>query len=743
MRLLPDWLGRRFVDVLPRWRPPGRSVWADVLAGSVATLVTLAHCLSYSALIFSGDLRDGLALGLWAFLAATSLGCLATAAATTLPPALAGPRNPAVAVMSVLAATVSGAVIAAGGDSAAAVLHVLVALSLATLLSGLIMWLLGAFRLGQAVRFIPYPVIAGFLAASGWLLIAGGARVALGRSFDWGTASTLGPADALRLAIAGGFGALLVALRGRGGTGALLPVLFIVVSGVLNGVLARSGETVGWFLPVTAATSPWSPLSLTLAESLDWRILAAATIEILSIAGVAAMSLMLDASSLEAQRRAMADVDREFKTAGIANLAAAAIGGFAIALAPNASRLIDELGGRRRLAGIAGGLVIGFVLLSGANLAAMVPTPVLGGLLIYLGYGVLAEALWRPQARPAMAELLLTLVIALTIVGAGYLAGIILGLVGACIVFALRYSRIDAVRRHLTRAVLTSPVDRDEATMQWLRHEGRRIHVFWLSGFIFFGSANRVYEQVLAAVGRRDRDERRWVILDVAAVSGLDAAAILSFVKLCGWAHENGVTLTLAGASRELVTEFERAGISSSTQWQFRAFADRGAALEWCEEELLRHAASTPRASPDDAIVRWLDGVLAPGAGARFVEQHLVRRSLAPGEVVCRQGEPSHSIEFVASGSVAVSVSDASGRSVRVRRMLGRTIIGEMGFLRAAPRAATVTADGPAVVYVLDRGSYERLAERDPTLARALLEFIARTLADRLELANREATALL
>ena len=57
------------------------------------------------------------------------------------------------------------------------IINVLVALSVSTLLTGVLLYGIGALRLGQWLRFIPYPVIGGFLAASGILLITGGAEV--------------------------------------------------------------------------------------------------------------------------------------------------------------------------------------------------------------------------------------------------------------------------------------------------------------------------------------------------------------------------------------------------------------------------------------------------------------------------------------------------------------------------------------------------------------------------------------
>ena len=79
--------------------------------------------------------------------------------------------------MSVLAASIATALAAKGASTDQIIVNVLVALSVSTLLTGILLYGVGALRMGQWLRFIPYPVIGGFLAASGILLITGGAEV--------------------------------------------------------------------------------------------------------------------------------------------------------------------------------------------------------------------------------------------------------------------------------------------------------------------------------------------------------------------------------------------------------------------------------------------------------------------------------------------------------------------------------------------------------------------------------------
>jgi MFS superfamily sulfate permease-like transporter len=70
----------------------------------------------------------------------------------------------------------------------------------------------------------------------------------------------------------------------------------------------------------------------------------------------------------------------------------------------------------------------------------------------------------------------------------GYLTGILIGVVCACLLFAISYARVGIVRRHLTRAQFASNVDRSQEVSKYLRKAADAIQIYWLSGYIFFGS---------------------------------------------------------------------------------------------------------------------------------------------------------------------------------------------------------------------------------------------------------------
>ncbi|MDO9382191.1 MAG: SulP family inorganic anion transporter [Hyphomicrobiaceae bacterium] len=721
-----------------------KSVGANSVAGLVASLVTIAYCVSFSALLFQGDLRSGLAMGLWGLLVGSAIAGIYVSLTTSLPPAEAAPDNPAVAVLSVLAATVSAPILAAGGGADRAVLHVLLAFSLATLATGAVLYLLGAFRLAQSVRFVPYPVIGGFLAASGWFLITGGIEVVTGRDLTFATLDdALTAASAPKVLLGASFAFTVFALKQRLGS-YVLPLAFFGGAVVLDLILWSQGlmhAGSGWYIAGAAHPLPWVPALAVAAGDVDWPVLFGATAEIAAVAGVTVLALLLDVTGLEVARGRTADLDHEFRINGAANVIAAPLGGLMGNLSMNGSRLLDETGGAQRISGAFASLVIVLVVLTGIDLPALIPAPILAGLLIYLGIVVLTAVLLNSPSHRAWTDFALALLIMVAIVQFGYLTGVVLGFIAACLMFAFSYSRVAVIRRHLTRAEFSSNVDRAPAANHQLLEHGDRIHIFWLSGFIFFGSSNGVLEEIRDALVSAGKQARRFAVLDVADVSGFDTSAMLSLVKLRNHCAEAGVTLVFAGASPGLQASLKHAGVLGAEE-PHRSFASRNDAIEWCEEKILKAEAAGLSGERASDLTGWLTDELGSEDRARRMASYFDRRELPPGTALYNQNSPSDTIDLVVAGSVAVVVKGETGLPLLIRRMSRKTVVGEMGFFRGNPRRATVSVEGESLVYTLTRASYDRLCAEDPALAAAFLEFIVRALADRLEFANRGIAAL-
>lgn len=148
-----------------------RAGLTDVFAGTVCSVLSIAYCLSYAALIFTGPLQHLLSYGVAVTFLSATIGGAIVALRSSLPFAVAGPDSSVSVVLAALVVTVVQRLVASGNTDLLE--PVLIALSLATILTGLLLCVLGFTHAGRAIRFVPYPVIGGFLGATGWLMITG------------------------------------------------------------------------------------------------------------------------------------------------------------------------------------------------------------------------------------------------------------------------------------------------------------------------------------------------------------------------------------------------------------------------------------------------------------------------------------------------------------------------------------------------------------------------------------------
>src|SRR5262245_66653207 len=98
-----------------------------------------------------------------------------------------------------------------------------------------------------------------------------------------------------------------------------------------------------------------------------------------------------------------------------------------------------------------------FILFSGVDICNVVPKAILGGMLAYLGAVIIVELLSTP-AQSSWMEWALTVVMTVVIINFGYFMGVLTGVIGACLIVALSYSRIGVISPDATRPQLLSNV---------------------------------------------------------------------------------------------------------------------------------------------------------------------------------------------------------------------------------------------------------------------------------------------
>ena len=713
----------------------------DLSAGATCSFLSIAYSLSYATLVFSGPLSQWLGYGVAVTFLSAAIAALVIGLRSSLPLAIAGPDSPTSAVMAAFVAAFVGRVLAEGATE-----HLLeraiIVMALSTALTGTVLLVLGVTHAGRAIRFVPFPVIGGFLGATGWLIVMGATKVTTGQNVTADTVAVLFDSltgekllAAVLLAIA-----LFLGQRRLRSPFALPGLLLAGVIGahlvlLALGVTLDQAQADGWmFSPQLHAglASPWRTDELV---QFPWRVLPSLSGELLSVVFVATVTLLLNTSAVELAIHREANLDRELNSHGIANLLIAALGGY-IGVTSVSRTVVNYLAGATsRLSAITVAVVSAAVVVANPNFLGYVPKCVLGGLLFYLGGNLLYRWIVDSARRLPLLEYLSLLAIALIIVVWGFVAGLLIGVVIGCATFALSASRIPAIKFSFDGSEYHSTLDRGHEELRALLDHGHELQGLSLQGYLFFGSASRLHEHIKGLLAARPGC--RFLLFDFRFVTGLDSSATNSFRQIEELADACGARLVLVNMAREIHDVFRISGLISS---DVLVASDLDRALELCENAIIE--AYQPEASESESLHEWLVDAVGTEHASRLVEE-CQRIEVTPGEIIAREGEKADAMHFILRGRISIVVSAGEGRRLRVRSLGRHTTIGEMGLITGQARSATIEAELASVLYALKADAFERIRRNNPALYQALLTFVIRVMAERLSFANRAIGALL
>ena len=713
----------------------------DLSAGAICSVLSIAYSLSYATLIFSGPLSQWLGYGMVVTLLSASVGTFVIGLRSSLPFTIAGPDSSTSVVMAALVTAFVQRLVAEGATEDL-LQRAIIVMALSTALTGTLLLALGATRAGRAIRFVPYPVIAGFLGATGWLIVVAGAQLATGQSV---TDNTLGALFDLLIGakfLAGAALAIALFLAQRylpssfALPGTLLAGVAVVHIGLLSsGITLVEAQADGWmFSPQThvGLTSPWHSDEL---RQLPWELLPSLFGNLVSVMFVTTITMLLNTSAIELATQREADLDRELKWHGIANLLIAALGGYVSITSMSRTTVNYLAGATGRLSAMAVAAIAAAATVVNPSFLGYVPKSVLGGLLLYLGADLLYRWLVESARRLAFLEYLSLLSIAFIIVEWGFVAGLLIGVVIGCATFALSASRIPAIKFSFDGSEYHSSLDRGPEELAILADHGRELQGMSLQGYLFFGSASRLHEHIKSLLAARP--ECRFLLFDLRLVTGIDSSATHSFRQIKQSADRHGARLVLVNMTLEIQRIFRNAGLISA---DVAVASDLDHALELCEDAIIK--ADQPSGSETESLNDWLVHVVGSEHAAHLA-QECERLEVASGAIIAVEGEPADSMHFIFQGRVSIVVDGGNGRKVRLRSLGRHTTIGEMGLITCQPRSATIEAEVPSVLYVLKAHAFERIRRTNPALCQALLTYVIRVMAERLSFANRSIGALL
>jgi len=707
---------------------------AQLAAGLIIGGVEVVLAVAFAALVFAGATpsRLGDGIGLYLVAAALTLGFLAWRAGER--GVVGSVQDAATAVLSILALSTaykaSTLVLLCQNASVGSCevpdvfLTVVAATLVVTVSCGAIFFVLGTFRLGNLVRFIPYPVVGGFLAGTGWLLFKGGIYIASGVELHFRTFDLLvSPVTLKRWVPALAFGVILYLAVRLVKKPLVIPIvlgigLVLFAIGMLaTGSSIDAAKHGRWLLGPFESVRLWQPWALRALTGADWSAVLSQWAGIATAVFVATIAILFNISGTEVVLHRDLDTNRELRDAGLLNVVSGALGGIPGYHALSLTALAETMSVDARVAGLIAAAVPLAGVIFGASVIELIPRMIVGGVLIFLGLAFLVDWVWDKRKVLPPLEYGVVLVILAVIIGRAYLPGVVVGLVLAVVLFAVNYGRIELVREVAFGETYHSNVDRPPAERAALRTMGDEVQILLVNGFLFFGSANGLLELIRK---RAETDPPRYLVVDLRRVTGVDSSAVVAFVKAMHVAEATGFELVFTGASEAVRRQLARGGIVASEVVRFEPDLDRG--LQRCEEGLLRdEAVHVPE--PDG------DGLAGMPSGLRA---HLEHMELPDGTVLIHQGESPDDVFVLASGRLRVETVTERGTRMRLRTLRPGVVVGEVAMYSGVPRTADVVAETPSVVLKLSKDSIERMEAEDPELAAALHRWLATTLAGRL-----------
>ena len=424
-------------------------------------------------------------------------------------------------------------------------------LTIATLMAGVFLILLGVLRLGTIIKYIPYPIVVGFTSGIAVTIFTTQIKDLLGMDMaqvpldfieKWiAYAHNLGSID-LWSTIVGLASVAIIALMPRLSSkvpGSLVAIIVMTVAVLLlqHYGIATSVETIGDRFSISSSLPDAS------VPPLSWDAVKSLVAPALTIAVLGAIESLLSATVADGVTGDRHDSNTELIGQGLANIASPLFGGIPATGAIARTMANITGGGRTPVAGIIHAVVLLLIFLFLMPLARYIPMACLAGVLVVVSYGMSGWRSFRALMRNPKSDVtVLLLTFFLTIIFDLTIA-IEVGLICACLLFMRRMAETTEVRAILDEIDLNEDADMERGNLEHLTiPEG--VEVYEINGPYFFGAGNR-FEDIMSRYGDRPRVR----IIRMRKVPFIDSTGLHNLENLCLMSQREGITIVLSGVN--------------------------------------------------------------------------------------------------------------------------------------------------------------------------------------------------
>ena len=729
--------------------PETKTLAGDFWGGLAAMLVALPAAIAFGVTIFAALGGTYAAYGALAgILGATALGLVASMLGGTNR-LITAPCAPAAAVLSAFAIDQIRR-----GTPAEAILLLLTVLGLS---AGLLQLLFGLLGLGRLIKYMPYPVVSGYLSAVGLIIIGSQLPKLLGTASSvsfWRSLTT--PTLWQWQAIAIGAVTALVMIFAPRVTKVVPAAILALLGGVMTYfaisffdakllVLAGNTLVVG---PLDGGDSGhgfidgflgrWQGISQLSLEQAGGMIMPALTLAVLLSIDTLKTCVVLDALT-----HSRHNSNRELIGQGLGNIASGLVGGLPGAGTMGATLVNMSSGAQTKMSGLIEGILalVAFLLLG--SLIARVPVAALAAILTVIGVRMIDRTcIHFLKSRSTIldfAVIAAVIVVALTF---SLIAASATGIVLAILLFIREQIGGSVVRRKSFGNQTFSKRVRLHDEMAILEKHGDAVVIFELQGSLFFGTTDQLYSAL-----EPELKNRTYVILDMRRVQSVDvtAAHMLEQVKDMLAEHQGFLIFsrlpTNLPSGQDMEHYFDTVGLAHA-QSHVKVFGDLDDAVEWVEDRII--AAATLQHEGEKLLdlheIELFKGRKEETMQA--LEACMEKRRVATGERIFTCGDTSDELFLIRRGAVRIMLPLKDRHSIHLSTFGRGNFFGEMAFLDGAARSADAIAHNDVELFVLPRTRFDELSSEHKVVALNLLEAVASALATRLRYANAEMRAL-
>ena len=427
-------------------------------------------------------------------------------------------------------------------------------LVLATVMAGIILILMGVFKLGSLIKFIPYTITTGFTSGIAVTIIIGQIKDFLGLTFQNSPIETIDKVKEIFVSIGtfnyqalivGGISLAILILVPKVLKKIPASLIAILVAALLVKFLNLDVLTIGDLYEISSA--PPKPV----IPEFSFETVKAVIPDAFTIAILAAVESLLSCVVADGMIGSRHNSNMELVAQGAGNICSALFGGIPAtgAIARTAANIKN--GGRTPVAGMVHAVVLLVVLLVAMPLASYIPMPAIAAILFMVAYNM---SEWREfvsiaKHSPKSDTLVLVTTFVLTIVF-DLVVAICVGLVLSTLMFMKRMS--DETNTYGWKEI----DEADDADNIGLKVVPEGVTVFEITGPIFFGAATKFLDSLSSA----DK-HKKVVVLRMRSVPAIDATGIHAFESLIERFEKKGKRLVISHANEQPLKVMKKSGI--------------------------------------------------------------------------------------------------------------------------------------------------------------------------------------